>query len=326
MAWLPRMRHARFAALENAPVSQPVRLCLAALSLVVPLVAVPSARAATIYWGNNIDVYATYLVALGADLRAFTLQAVGKNGAQPRVFDSTKSSQGGGGTGITTTGNLLHHVWEAGFVPTPTTTLIAPGSIPLSIDTHFLVDTSSLFITKLPEENRPVADSTMHPFAGYGSYLTGAFALVGPVGASWDFAYIVVPAGAMVTFSFEIGAAGFASEPFTTALTMTFTPGDVNMDGNVNVFDVNLVSSNWGSGGPAGDANGDDIVDIFDINLVSSNWSSGLPGPPPLVPEPDTFVLFSLGSLALLAKAAIGHACRARCVGSAAPRPTRLAN
>ncbi len=63
-------------------------------------------------------------------------------------------------------------------------------------------------------------------------------------------------------------------------------PGDVNNDGFVDIFDVNLVSSNWGSpGGPTGDANGDGNVDIFDINLISSNWSPASGGVS-AVPEP----------------------------------------
>jgi FG-GAP-like repeat/Dockerin type I domain len=49
--------------------------------------------------------------------------------------------------------------------------------------------------------------------------------------------------------------------------------GDLNGDGEVNIFDVNLVSAHWGEPGPAGDANGDGLVNIFDINLISANWS-----------------------------------------------------
>jgi FG-GAP-like repeat/Dockerin type I domain len=49
--------------------------------------------------------------------------------------------------------------------------------------------------------------------------------------------------------------------------------GDLNGDGAVNIFDVNVVSAHWGEPGPAGDANGDGIVDIFDVNLISANWT-----------------------------------------------------
>jgi FG-GAP-like repeat len=53
-------------------------------------------------------------------------------------------------------------------------------------------------------------------------------------------------------------------------------PGDVNSDGAVDIFDINVVSANWGGPGPIGDANHDGLIDIFDINLISANWT----GPP----------------------------------------------
>lgn len=71
--------------------------------------------------------------------------------------------------------------------------------------------------------------------------------------------------------------------------------GDVNRDGVVNIFDINLVSSHWGESGPAGDANGDMIVDIFDINLISRNWTpTGAVASATPVPEPTTAVLMML--------------------------------
>jgi T5SS/PEP-CTERM-associated repeat protein len=70
--------------------------------------------------------------------------------------------------------------------------------------------------------------------------------------------------------------------------------GDINLDGTVNIFDINSVSANWGAAGPQGDANGDGIVNIFDVNLISSNWgASGAAA----VPEPAGLALFLLGAL-----------------------------
>ncbi len=71
-------------------------------------------------------------------------------------------------------------------------------------------------------------------------------------------------------------------------------PGDVNFDGTVNIFDVNLVSSNWSTAGPTGDANHDGTVDIFDINLISSNWSPP-GGGVAAVPEPAAWLLSAAG-------------------------------
>ncbi len=56
-----------------------------------------------------------------------------------------------------------------------------------------------------------------------------------------------------------------------------FLDADVNMDGLVDIFDINVVSTNWGGAGPMGDANSDGAVDIFDINLISGSWGA-LPG------------------------------------------------
>ena len=49
---------------------------------------------------------------------------------------------------------------------------------------------------------------------------------------------------------FRFDTTGAAPLPLTL-------PGDVNYDGFVDIFDINLVSANWGTpGGPTGDANG----------------------------------------------------------------------
>ncbi len=69
---------------------------------------------------------------------------------------------------------------------------------------------------------------------------------------------------------------------------LNVVPADVNQDGVVDIFDVNLISSNWGSEGPAGNVNGDDEVDIFDINAVSAHWGAAAPGD---VTPPTTVIL-----------------------------------
>lgn len=85
-------------------------------------------------------------------------------------------------------------------------------------------------------------------------------------------------------------------------------PGDVNFDGVVNIFDINLVSANWGGTGPTGDANKDGTVNIFDINLVSANWT---PTGGAAVPEPSTIVLLALGMVCVASRLMIGRS-RAR--------------
>ncbi len=84
-----------------------------------------------------------------------------------------------------------------------------------------------------------------------------------------------------------------------TSLTVTPLPGDVNLDADVNIFDVNLVSAHWGESGPLGDANGDGAVDIFDVNLISANWTTA-GGAAASVPEPSALLLSCIAVIAML--------------------------
>ncbi len=44
-------------------------------------------------------------------------------------------------------------------------------------------------------------------------------------------------------------------------LSITPLAGDLNFDGAVDIFDINIVSAHWGQSGPDGDANSDGIVE-----------------------------------------------------------------
>jgi len=86
-----------------------------------------------------------------------------------------------------------------------------------------------------------------------------------------------------------LGANGGKNDIF---LAQVGLPGDVNLDGLVNIFDINLVSSHRNETGPVADANGDLIVNVFDINLISTNWTTG---GATQVPEPTSLGLAVLG-------------------------------
>lgn len=101
---------------------------------------------------------------------------------------------------------------------------------------------------------------------------------------------------------------GVAISPATT-LRVAPLDGDLNLDGNVDIFDVALVSAHWGQAGPAGDANNDGHVDIFDVATVSQNWTVSqdwtASQQAAAVPEPHAL---TLATLALLLAALRLHA------------------
>jgi subtilisin family serine protease len=52
------------------------------------------------------------------------------------------------------------------------------------------------------------------------------------------------------------------------------TQGDINGDGVVNIFDLSILLSNWGTADPDADLNNDGTVNIFDLSILLSNWST----------------------------------------------------
>jgi cell division protein FtsN len=54
--------------------------------------------------------------------------------------------------------------------------------------------------------------------------------------------------------------------------TSSTKPGDLNGDGVVNIFDLSILLSNWGTSNPDADINNDGTVNIFDLSILLSNW------------------------------------------------------
>ena len=57
-----------------------------------------------------------------------------------------------------------------------------------------------------------------------------------------------------------------------TAKTLTPKPGDINSDNMVNVQDLSIVISRWGTNDATADLNKNSKVDISDISIIISNW------------------------------------------------------
>jgi arabinan endo-1,5-alpha-L-arabinosidase len=77
------------------------------------------------------------------------------------------------------------------------------------------------------------------------------------------------------------------------------SPGDVNIDGNIDLLDFNIISDHLNqtvNSRTAGDLNGDGIVNYGDFHL----WKNAYNGFGAAVPEPSTTLLIIVGIIALL--------------------------
>jgi hypothetical protein len=96
---------------------------------------------------------------------------------------------------------------------------------------------------------------------------------------------------------------------------VVFTPdaGDADQDGDVDIFDVAVLQTHYGTTGGAvwgdGDYNGDGNVDIFDVALLQPNYGLGVVQSAAPVPEPASLTL-GIAGLAVLA--AVGWSRRRR--------------
>lgn len=50
--------------------------------------------------------------------------------------------------------------------------------------------------------------------------------------------------------------------------------GDINNDNTIDIFDLSLLLSSWGTDDTDADLNTDGTVDVFDLSLLLSNWSN----------------------------------------------------
>jgi chitodextrinase len=59
-----------------------------------------------------------------------------------------------------------------------------------------------------------------------------------------------------------------------TATTVTSKIGDLNGDNQVNITDLSIFLSNWGTSNTIADLNHDGTVNIIDLSILLSNWGS----------------------------------------------------
>ncbi|MEO2048903.1 MAG: PEP-CTERM sorting domain-containing protein [Pirellulales bacterium] len=88
----------------------------------------------------------------------------------------------------------------------------------------------------------------------------------------------------------------------TTMLTASTSEllADINDDGEVNVIDVCIMSSNWGMEGlgfSQGDIDGDNFIDGRDLGIMIENWTGSRGA---RIPEPSALFLSALAAVGLL--------------------------
>jgi MYXO-CTERM domain-containing protein len=91
---------------------------------------------------------------------------------------------------------------------------------------------------------------------------------------------------------------------YRTRLPALPEPGDVDLDGDVDIFDVAVLQAKYnmtsGAKWADGDFDGNGTVDIFDVALMQVNYGHGVASSPSPVPEPSTALLAMLGLAGLL--------------------------
>jgi len=94
----------------------------------------------------------------------------------------------------------------------------------------------------------------------------------------------------------------FATMDNLTWSTYASTPGDFNLDGAVDVSDLGILATHYGTATDAtlsmGDANGDGAVDVSDLGILATNYGAGTAATS-AVPEPAGLTLL-MGAIAVL--------------------------
>jgi hypothetical protein len=68
------------------------------------------------------------------------------------------------------------------------------------------------------------------------------------------------------------------SENITISVAAIFPAWDVNMDGNVNILDLTLITQHFDETGAASwlrqDTNGDGVINVLDCIIVGQHWTA----------------------------------------------------
>lgn len=88
------------------------------------------------------------------------------------------------------------------------------------------------------------------------------------------------------------------------SLVLRYPPGDFNFDGVVDVSDLGILATNYGTTSgmtwEKGDASGDCAVDVSDLGILATYYGTSTEVAASATPEPGTMTLMGVGALALL--------------------------
>lgn len=136
-------------------------------------------------------------------------------------------------------------------------------------------------ITETNKLNANLGSETSDTYFGLadtlGAYPTGADPSARGLGSPEDDLIFTLGSKTLTVESLQVPVAGNidAFRVFTAML-----PGDINLDGFVNVIDLGILAAQWGtSGSPPHNAdvspppNGDGTVNVADLGVVAANWT-----------------------------------------------------
>lgn len=112
-----------------------------------------------------------------------------------------------------------------------------------------------------------------------------------------DFSLIVRYAGDTLT--------GSGTVPVGSIFVQSALPGDANLDGIVDVIDLDILGQNYDDPGPwrwdDGDFTGDGLVDLVDFDLLGNYFGAAWSGGSSSIPEPGSLLMMSLAACCLAA-------------------------
>ncbi len=100
--------------------------------------------------------------------------------------------------------------------------------------------------------------------------------LDGTTVGNFQFRFNVLPSDSNQNGAVDVSDLGILASNYGTNSGMIWTDGDANGDGAVDISDLGILATHYGDELPvlAGDFNGDDAVDVSDLGILASNYGT----------------------------------------------------